>query len=79
MEGQESVVTDYILKVSKNTLPKTEQEKWIWPLTVCVFLSADSGSGDLCRCNGWGLYDQRYLRRTKEACHNRYVQPAFTE
>ncbi|AQK43773.1 Pleiotropic drug resistance ABC transporter family protein [Zea mays] len=48
VEGQESVVTDYILKI------------------------ADSGSGDLCGYNGWRLYDQRYLRRTKEACHNRH-------
>lgn len=38
VEGQESVVTDYILKVSKNTLPEKEQEKWIFPLTVYVFL-----------------------------------------
>ncbi|ONM63130.1 Pleiotropic drug resistance ABC transporter family protein [Zea mays] len=48
VEGQESVVTDYNLKI------------------------ADSGSGDLCGYNGWRLYDQRYLRRTKEACHNRH-------
>jgi hypothetical protein len=51
---------------------------YICPLTVIVFLLqiADSGSGDLCGYNGWRLYDQRYLRRTKEACHNRYMQSA---
>jgi hypothetical protein len=39
-----------------------------------LYFFLDFGSGDLCGYNGWRLYDQRYLRRTKEACHNRYMQ-----
>ena len=76
VEGQESVVTDYILKVSKNIPQKKKIREMDMPPNSNCISFADSGSGDLCGYNGWRLYDQRYLRRTKEARHNRYVQSA---
>jgi hypothetical protein len=80
VEGQESVVTDYILNVSKRQYNKKKREMDIvCPNKHFHFLCTDPGSGDLCRYNGWGLHDQRYLRRTKEACHNWYVQSAIKE